>query len=118
MGHKGQTRTPTCAKCGENHPEAFCDGFTICFKCVQTCHFMIEFPKNMQGSDNMAVEPNLLHRLRQTKFHLEELLQGQAEEQTICMLEPVARSKIINLMLSLVCSKSLILMYMHCLIHV
>ncbi|XP_049388231.1 uncharacterized protein LOC125852550 [Solanum stenotomum] len=44
--------TPTCAKCGRNHPRACRDGSKFCFKCGQTCHFMREYPNNMHGNDN------------------------------------------------------------------
>ncbi|KAH0761440.1 hypothetical protein KY290_017513 [Solanum tuberosum] len=47
------------------------------------------------------IEHNLHQLLHQTKLHLEELLQGQAEEQTADMLSRVAKSKRILQMLSL-----------------
>ncbi|WMV59048.1 hypothetical protein MTR67_052433 [Solanum verrucosum] len=48
-----------------------------------------------------AIEPNLLQFLHQTELHLDELFQGQVEEDTVFMLPLVAKRKRIPQMLSL-----------------
>ncbi|XP_049397157.1 uncharacterized protein LOC125861262 [Solanum stenotomum] len=46
------SKPPACAKCGRNHSGIYREGFTGCFKCGQTGHFMQECPKNKHGSGN------------------------------------------------------------------
>ncbi|WMV39013.1 hypothetical protein MTR67_032398 [Solanum verrucosum] len=48
-----------------------------------------------------TMEPSLFQLLYQTELYLDELLQGQAEEETVFMLSLVAKSKKIRQMLSL-----------------
>ncbi|WMV07266.1 hypothetical protein MTR67_000651 [Solanum verrucosum] len=48
-----------------------------------------------------AIEPSLLQLLHQIELHLDELLQRQAEKETIFMLSLVTESKRIHQMLSL-----------------
>ncbi|KAH0776343.1 hypothetical protein KY290_007754 [Solanum tuberosum] len=48
-----------------------------------------------------AIGPSLLQLLHKVELYLEELIQGQAEEETICKLTLVAKSKRIRQMLSL-----------------
>uniref|UniRef100_M1E0X7 Gag-pol polyprotein n=1 Tax=Solanum tuberosum TaxID=4113 RepID=M1E0X7_SOLTU len=68
--------------CNESGQQNVCrDGSTGFFKCGQTCNFMSECHKNRQGT---TIGVTLPQQLWQTELHLEELLQGQAEEQTDC----------------------------------
>ncbi|KAH0689359.1 hypothetical protein KY289_016717 [Solanum tuberosum] len=45
---QGGSKPPVCAKCGRNHSGICREGFTGCFKCGQSGHFMRESPKNRQ----------------------------------------------------------------------
>ncbi|KAH0683066.1 hypothetical protein KY289_020818 [Solanum tuberosum] len=65
----------------------------VAFKSVQNGYFMIECPTNRQSNGNGEIEPSLLQLLHQTELHLDELLQGQAEKETVFMLSQVAESK-------------------------
>ncbi|KAH0665107.1 hypothetical protein KY285_026313 [Solanum tuberosum] len=99
---QGGNWAPTCAKCGRNHPCACRDGSTGCFKCSQEGHFIKECHKTYMAMEIGAIEPNLLQLLHHTGLHLEELLQGLAEEKTAYMRSIIIKSKRILQMLSLV----------------
>ncbi|WMV54796.1 hypothetical protein MTR67_048181 [Solanum verrucosum] len=70
---QGATLTPTCAKCCRNHLGAYRNGSNGFFKCGQMGNFR-EYPKDMQG--------NVGTRAQSSSY---ELLQGQANKQTISM---------------------------------
>ncbi|WMV26067.1 hypothetical protein MTR67_019452 [Solanum verrucosum] len=80
----------------------------VAFKSGQNDHFMIECPKNTGTVMVMGeIDPSLFQLLHQTELHLDELLQGQAEKETVFMLSLVTESKRIRQMLSLVIRISL-----------
>uniref|UniRef100_M1DHU4 Gag-pol polyprotein n=1 Tax=Solanum tuberosum TaxID=4113 RepID=M1DHU4_SOLTU len=106
---QGRTKILACAKCGRNHSGMCCDDSIRCFKCGQNGYFMRECPKSRIVMVMRAIEPSLLQLLHQIELHLDELLQGQAEKETVFMLSLVAERKRIRHMLSLVSSKSSVL---------
>ena len=74
---------------------------------------MREFPKN-KVVEIWEIEPNLYQLLHQTRLQLEEILSALAEEHTTSMQSLFAKNKRTRQMLSRVCSKFLLLMFMLC----
>ncbi|KAK4718103.1 hypothetical protein R3W88_016441 [Solanum pinnatisectum] len=98
---KGPAPSSSSIPAQGNKGEMYRDGSTGYFKCGQNGHFMRECPENRQGNGNGG------NRAQSSsdappELHLEELLQGQVEDQTIFMLSLVTKSKRILQMLSLV----------------
>ena len=61
-----------------------------------------------------VIEPSLLLFLHDTELHLEKLIHGKAEEETIVIISLFEKSKRILQMLSLALYKLLTLMLMLC----
>lgn len=108
MAQRG-SKPPACAKCGRNHSGTCREGSTGCVKCCQNGHLMRECPKNKQGNGNKAQSSSVAPPYKVAPRGATQVL---AEEQTAYMLSPVAKSKMIRQMLSLVGSKSSILMFL------
>lgn len=63
---------------------------------------MRECPKIRQINGNGAIEYNLHQFFHQIEVHLQEILKGQAEKETIFMPSPVFKRKRTRQMLSVV----------------
>lgn len=61
-----------------------------------------------------ALEPNLIQFLHKRELYLQELYQVQVNDQTADMLSSFTKRESIRQMLSLLCLKSLNLMFMLC----